>query len=119
MKSLQRLFLSAAAGVLALSLAGCAMPLAQKQGQEHEQHHSRSSSPKATKQDMAEMCHMHDQMMSERNPQERHAMMKEHLKSMPPETVQRHMNMMQKKMTMMQEDMQMMREHMGQRMTDK
>ena len=129
MKSLPRLFLSAATGMLAFSLAGCAAPPAQKQA--HEQHHSRSSAPQAMEResghammgamekDMAEMCDMHTQMMSAKSPQERRAMMQEHMKSMSPEDMQKHMDMMQKKMTMMQSDMQMMREHMSQRMSDK
>lgn len=119
MKSLPRLFLSAATGVLVLSLAGCTALPKEKQKQEHEQHHPPSSASQVMEQDMAGMCDMHDQMMSAKNPEERHAMMKEHMKSMSPEAMQKHMDMMQKKMTMMQEDMQMMRKHMNRRMPDK
>lgn len=55
---------------------------------------------------MASMCDMHEKMLSEKSPEERKAMMVEHMKTMSPEMMQRHM-------ALMQSEMQMMRERMG------
>jgi hypothetical protein len=45
--------------------------------------------------DMKAMCDMHDRMMAAKTPEERRAMMDEHMKNMSPEMVQKHMQMMQ------------------------
>jgi hypothetical protein len=47
------------------------------------------------KMDMKSMCEMHNKMMSSKTPQERTAMMDDHMKSMSPEMRQQHMEMMQ------------------------
>lgn len=45
--------------------------------------------------DKKSMCEMHNKMMSSKTPEERSAMMDEHMKSMSPEMRQHHMEMMQ------------------------
>ena len=52
------------------------------------------------------MCNMHQKMMSAKTPEERRALMAEHMKSMPPEMRQKHMEMMRENMKMMQDMMQ-------------
>jgi hypothetical protein len=51
--------------------------------------------------EMANMCAMHEKMISAKTPEERQALMAEHMKSMPPEMMQRHMEMMQSQSPMM------------------
>ncbi len=57
---------------------------------------------------MTSMCDMHMKIMNAKTPEERKALMAEHLKSMPPEMKQYHLEMMQ-----------MMKEHMGSQMPRK
>ena len=63
--------------------------------------------------DMAAMCDVHTKMMSAKTPEERRALMAEHMKTMSPDMMKRHMAMMQGHMQMMQEEMGMMRERMS------
>ncbi len=107
--------------ILAAALTGCATD----QSRQHKQHHPDNSAAPAkmgdkssggmamTEADMMAMCgDMHEKMMSAKTPEERKAMMQEHMKSMPPD-------MMKKHMAMMQEHMKMMQEHMGAQMPGK
>jgi hypothetical protein len=55
--------------------------------------------------EMQSMCDMHMQMMHAQTPEQRKAMMAEHIKSMSPQMMQEHMNMMQSEMQMMREQM--------------
>ena len=97
--------------IAAAALSGCAT----NQQDEHAQHHpeaTSATSPGAmgrggstgqmgmmggagSQMDMKSMCEMHNKMMSSKTPEERSAMMAEHMKSMSPEMRQRHMEMMQ------------------------
>src|SRR5690606_30805442 len=45
--------------------------------------------------DMAAMCDMHAKMMSAKTPEERRAFMAEHMQTMSPDMMKRHMAMMQ------------------------
>ena len=51
------------------------------------------------------MCNMHQRMMSAKTPEERRTLMAEHMKSIPPEIRQKHMEMMRENMKMMQDMM--------------
>lgn len=114
-----------AALLVAATLAGCATD----QATQHRQHHPESSaSPAATQghmgmkegqmdkgmmmmmsdAEMKSMCDMHMKTMSGKTPEERKALMAEHMKSMSPEMKQHYMEMMQ-----------MMQEHMGTHMPRK
>ena len=57
--------------------------------------------------EMKSMCEMHEKMMGAKTPEERRSMMTEHMKSMSPETMKKHMEMMQSEMQMMREHMEM------------
>lgn len=94
-----------------VTLAGCAS----LQDAQHQQHHPQasasqgpgtgtmgpgmmSSGPSGNQMgtmDMKTMCEMHEKMMSAKTPEERAAMMNEQMKNMPPEMMQKHMQMMQ------------------------
>ena len=107
--------------LLTVVLAGCATA----QSQDHKAHHPDTPAPADAKRsgmspgamsmmgsDMAAMCDMHVKIMSGNTPEERRALMAEHMKTMSPEMMKRHMVMMQGQMQMMQKEMGMMREHM-------
>ena len=102
LKALVRNALLVALPVLALSACagGPAGP--------HARHHAgEARSMQAHKgMDAAMACAMHEDMMRARSPEERRAMMAEHMKKMPPEKMKQHMEMMEMKL-------QMMREHMA------
>lgn len=87
-----------------LTLAGCATePAAQ-----HRDHHPQSAdaaSSMPTKGINMDMCAMHEKMMNAKSPEERKALMAEHMRSMSPEMKKKHMEMMQEQMKMMQEHM--------------
>ncbi len=86
--------------VALFSLAGCATPDSDK----HKLHHPDSASgPQATMSsgeggmsmmDMKSMCEMHEKMMHAKNADERRAMMSEGMKTMSPEMMKKHMDMM-------------------------
>jgi hypothetical protein len=63
--------------------------------------------------DMVAMCPMHEQMMGSKTPDERKAMMAEHMKTMSPETRKQHLQRMQAHMQTMQEHINMMQEVMA------
>lgn len=55
--------------------------------------------------EMKSICDMHEKMMGAKTPEERRSLMTEHMKTMSPETMKKHMEMMQSEMQMMQEHM--------------
>lgn len=98
-------------------LTACTTDLAAK----HRQHHPESNASQMSMgmgagpmgkgmmmsdADMKSMCDMHEKMMGAKTPAEQKAVMAEHMKTMSPEMMKRHMGMMQS-------EMQMMKEHMG------
>ncbi|WP_019142711.1 hypothetical protein [Noviherbaspirillum massiliense] len=108
-------FLGAIA-LAASSLTGCA---GYSQGP-HGRHHSgdmaaQGSMPmggpqgghmgRMNRDDACGMEAMHERMMSARTPEERRALMAEHMRSMSLEMMQRHMEMMQMEMDMMRQQM--------------
>ena len=66
------------------AVTGCAT----KEDSLHSRHHLESS------MDMKAMCAMHEKMKSTKTPEEQKAMMDEHMKTMSPESMQKHMEMM-------------------------
>lgn len=91
--------------LMATVLAACAVP----QDSQHKEHHPDTSSPPQTSgatssgmangqmssMDMQAMCDMHRKMMGAKTPEERQAMMDDRMKTMSPEMMQRHMQMME------------------------
>ena len=69
-----------------LLLAGCAATM-------HSAHHGGSMG--MSSMDIMAMCDMHKEMMSEKTPEQRHAMMAKHMKSMSPDMQQHMQKMMQ------------------------
>ncbi len=51
------------------------------------------------------MCEMHEKLVNAQNADERRTLMKEHMTSIPPDMMKKHMAMMHEQMTMMQEHM--------------
>lgn len=80
----KRLLLTVAPAMLAALLAGCAAGPQDAVGHHHggamDHGHGHGSM-----MDMNAMCDMHRQMMGGKTPQERQALIDEHMKSMPPE----------------------------------
>lgn len=79
MKLIQLLYPLALAGVL----AGCAA------GPQKSDAHAHSGHSGMGMMNIQAMCERHKKMMSGKSPAEQQAMMKEHMKSMPPEMHQR------------------------------
>jgi uncharacterized protein (DUF3084 family) len=115
MKSKFAMASSTAIIVVATALAGCT--ITPPTAEQHRQHHPESTASQGrmgmagskgmmmSDADMKSMCQMHEQMMRAKTPEERKAIMAEHMKSMSPEMRQRHMEMMQSHMQMMQDYM--------------
>lgn len=108
------LFTAPAAVLAALVLTGCATDAATRHNLHSDSMASQGGMYMMDKKmrmsdaEMQSMCDMHTQMMRAQTPEQRKAMMAEHIKSMSPQMMQEHMNMMQS-------EMQMMREQMGTR----
>ncbi|GGI55672.1 hypothetical protein [Oxalicibacterium solurbis] len=91
MKSPYSLSMLAAAALIATTLAGCAA----SQSQRPQQSQGSMGSMDMSNADSMAMCkEMHTQMMNAKTPEERQAMMAEHMKNMSPEMMQ-HCPMMQ------------------------
>jgi hypothetical protein len=92
--------------IASAALSGCA-----GLKEQHEQHHTEAASAGSQgtmgrggpgggqmgmmgNMDMKSMCEMHDRMMNAKTPEERSAMMNEHMKNMPPEMRERQIEMM-------------------------
>jgi hypothetical protein len=95
MKSLPMFFSALSSVVLAGALTGCAAPaLTQANAAPAVMHHGADGS-RMGMMDMQAMCEQHRAMMSNKTPEARQAMMTAHMKSMSPEQMQQHMQMMQ------------------------
>ncbi|WGG52355.1 hypothetical protein [Rugamonas sp. DEMB1] len=102
MKSAHRFAPSAALIATLLALAGCATPQ-----DEHRGHHPQSAAPaggaktgahgEMPMMEMKRMCEMHANMMRGKTPEERQAMMAEHMKGDSAETMKKKMTMMDEK----------------------
>lgn len=101
---------AAAAALLAMSaLAGCETGQRQRQ-MDHGGMAMPAGGAGMASSDMSAMCAgMHDKMMAAKSPEERRALMQEHMKSMSPEMQQR---MHQHMASMSPEQRQQMHEHM-------
>ena len=75
------------APVLLAGLAGCAANM-------RSAHHQPGGPMHMSAGDMQAMCDMHNQMMSGKTPEQRRAIIEEHVKSMSPD-MRHHMEMMQ------------------------
>lgn len=112
--------LSIVAVLGAITLSGCASG----PGMHHRQHHADASAPHGrmamgtgmgaghmgrgmmmSDAEMQSMCGMHMSMVRGKTPEERRAMVAEHMKSMSPQLQQQHMEMMQMHLQMMQDYM--------------
>jgi hypothetical protein len=84
--------------MLAGILAACASPdkVGTAGNVDHQAHQrgAASSPGQMGRMDMKSMCAMHHDMMAKKTPEEREAMMKEHMPSMSPEMRRQHMAMM-------------------------
>ena len=103
----------ALAGLVVTVLSACASSLPA----DHDTHHPRAEVKTQTSMGMGEgheermsnadqmaFCAMHQELMSA-SPEERRAVMAEHMKTMPPDMMKKHMEMMGTQMDMMREHM--------------
>jgi hypothetical protein len=91
--------------VASVVLAACtSVPMAN-----HGGHHAVSKGSMGMGQmghkDMMSMCPMHEQMMGSKTPEERKAIMAEHMRTMSPEMREMHLQRMQEHTSMMKEVM--------------
>lgn len=104
----------ALAGLVVTVLSACASPLPA----DHDKHHPQAKVKTQTSAmgmgegheemrgnaDQMAFCAMHQELMSA-SPEERRAVMAEHMKTMPPDMMKKHMEMMGTQMDMMREHM--------------
>lgn len=104
MKPISSMLAVSMTAILAGLLSGCAT----SQDAQHKEHHpdaTSSQTPAPTSgssgdaqmgmMDKQAMCDMHKKMMSAKTPEERRSMMDDRMKTMSPEMMQKHMQMMQ------------------------
>lgn len=102
----------ALAGLVVTVLSACASPLPA----DHDKHHPQAGVKTQTSMGMGEghemmgnadqmaFCAMHQELMTA-SPEERRAVMADHMKTMPPDMMKKHMEMMGTQMNMMRKHM--------------